>query len=120
MAKKAATESKAKATKPTDTKKPATKNEILSTIAESAGLTKKQVSDVLDKLTEMIVADLGKKGPGSFTIPNVLKLRRVEKKATKARKGRNPATGEEITIPAKPKSTDVRARILKTLKESVK
>lgn len=125
MAKKANGGSKDKAASKTAASKkpaakPATKTDIVNRLAEKTQLSKKQVSDVLDQLGEVIKQELSKKGPGIFTLPGVLKLKRVEKKATKERKGRNPATGEEITIPAKPKSTDVRARVLKNLKEAVK
>ena len=44
-----------------------------------------------------------------------LKLKTVQKPATKARKGRNPFTGEEITIKAKPASRKVRVRALRAL-----
>ena len=44
----------------------------------------------------------------------------MEKPATKARTGRNPQTGEEIEIKAKPKRTVVKALPLKALKEIVK
>lgn len=37
------------------------------------------------------------------------------KKATKKRKGRNPATGEEVTIAAKPASVQIKARVLASL-----
>jgi nucleoid DNA-binding protein len=50
----------------------------------------------------------------------LLKVKRVEKPATKARQGRNPQTGEIITIQAKPKRTVVRALPLKALKEMVR
>ena len=55
-----------------------------------------------------------------FNVPGLLKIKRVEKPATKARQGRNPATGEPIMIKAKPKRTVVRALPLKALKEMVK
>ena len=41
------------------------------------------------------------------------------KPATKARPGRNPATGEAITIKAKPASVDVRARPRKGAKDAL-
>jgi hypothetical protein len=63
---------------------------------------------------------VGKKGPGIFTLPGLLKVKRVEKPATKARQGRNPQTGEAIMIKAKPKRTVVKALPLKALKEMVK
>jgi len=65
--------------------------------------------------------DSVQKGPGIVAaIPGLLKIKRVEKPATKPRIGRNPQTGQEIQIPAKPKRTVVKAQALKALKEMVK
>ena len=49
--------------------KPPTKTEILTNIAETTGLTKKQVQAVFDAMTDEIGKAVGKKGPGAFTIP---------------------------------------------------
>src|SRR5262245_28673017 len=105
-----------KAAKP----KPATKSATFQKLAEATQLSKKQVTTFFDELGKLIKAELGKKGPGVFNLPVVLKMKRVEKKATKARKGRDPRTGNEITIAAKPKRTVVRAIALKALKDMVK
>ena len=43
----------------------------------------------------------------------------VNKKATPARQGRNPLTGEPITVKAKPARKVVKCRPLKGLKEMV-
>jgi hypothetical protein len=61
------------------------------------------------------VVDLGKRGCGEFNFNGLVKLKTVNKPATKSRKGRNPFTGEEITIKAKPASRKVRARALRSL-----
>jgi nucleoid DNA-binding protein len=61
-----------------------------------------------------------KKGAGIVTVPGLLKIKRAETPAKPARQGRNPQTGETIQIPAKPKSTTVRARALKALKDMVR
>src|SRR3712207_1154252 len=95
--------------------KAATKSAIYSTMSEKTGLSRKQISQLFDELTGLIKNELGKKGPGLFTLPGLLKIKRVEKPATKARQGRNPLTGEPITIKAKPKRTVVRALPLKAL-----
>jgi len=94
-----------------------TKAKLHTVLADETGLSKKQIEGVFDQLTETMKTQLGKKGPGEFTIPGVVKLRVVKKKATKARKGRNPATGEEITIPAKKAHKVVKATVLKATKE---
>ena len=97
-----------------------TKSQILSTLAEDTGLTKKEVAAVLDSLAELAQAHLKKRGSGEFSVPSLgIKLRRVIKPARKARKGINPFTGEEIMIKAKPATTSVKATALKALKDSV-
>src|SRR5580704_5833228 len=100
--------------------KAATKTAMFQKLAESTGLTKKQVATFFDELTNYLKAELGKKGPGLVNLAGLLKIKRVEKKATPERQGRNPQTGEAITIAAKPKRTVVRALALKNLKEMVK
>lgn len=100
-------------------KKARTKSDTLATLAEKTGLTKKQVADVIDNLGALITGDLGKKGPGMFTLPGLAKFKLVRKPATGPRKGINPKTKEEIMIKAKPASNQVRIRALKALKESV-
>ena len=109
---------KAAASKETP-KKARTKSDILATLAESTGLSKKQISEVVEKLSALITSDLGKKGPGMFTLPGLAKFKLVRKPATPARKGINPKTKEEIMIKAKPATNVVRIRALKALKESV-
>lgn len=99
--------------------KPATKSAVYQEMATRTGLTKKQVAHFFDQLSEYIQDEIGKKGPGVFTLPNLLKIKKVEKPATKARMGRNPQTGEPMMIKAKPKRTVVKALALKGLKEMV-
>ena len=99
--------------------KPATKSEMFHDLATRTGLARKQVATVFDEITNYIKREVGKKGPGVFVLPGLLKVKRVEKPATKARQGRNPQTGETITIKAKPKRTVVKALPLKALKEMV-
>lgn len=99
--------------------KPATKSAMFQALAEKTNLKKTEINLIFDGLTEFIHEQVGKKGPGVVTLPGLLKIKRVEKPATKARLGRNPATGQEITIKAKPKRTVVKAIPLKALKETV-
>lgn len=91
------------------------KSDLVKTIAEATELKSSKVKEVFDVLTQVIAADLGKKGVGEFNLNGLLKLKTVNKPATKSRKGRNPFTGEEITIKAKPASRKVRARALRSL-----
>lgn len=97
-----------------------TKAQIYNEIAESTGLSKSDVKNVFAALRNLVERHLKGKGSGQFSIPELgVKVRRVSKKASKARKGRNPFTGEEITIPAKPARKAVRATVLKNLKEII-
>lgn len=100
-------------------KKPRTKSEILRTLAENTELTRKDIVAVFDELSEMIQKDLKKNGPGVFTIPGLAKIKVVRKPATKARKGTNPFTGEEMMFKAKPARNVVKLLALKALKDMV-
>jgi nucleoid DNA-binding protein len=87
--------------------------DVVKTIAAGTDLKPGKVKEVLEALSTIMAADLGKKGCGEFNFNGLMKLRTVNKPATKARKGRNPFTGEEITIKAKPASRKVRVRALR-------
>jgi nucleoid DNA-binding protein len=93
--------------------------EIVREIAQGTDLKPGKVREVFDALSALMAADLGKKGPGEFNFQGLMKLRTVNKPATKARKGRNPFTGEDIMIKAKPASRKVRVRALRSLNEMV-
>jgi nucleoid DNA-binding protein len=93
------------------------KTQMLTQISEAAELSRKQVQAVLDELTNIIEGHIKKKGVGEFVLPGLLKITTVKKPATKARKGINPFTGEEVMFKAKPASTSVKVRPLKKLKE---
>ena len=108
-----------KTTKKVDKKKPMTKSQVISAIADETGLTKKDVTAVFDSLGGLIKKNLAARGPQEFNLMGWMKLKTVKKPATKARKGRNPFTGEEITIAAKPASKSVKVRALKSLKDMV-
>jgi len=97
-----------------------TKSQILSGLADETGLSKKEVTSVLEALAALAHAHLKKGGSGEFSVPALgVKLRRVIKPAREARKGTNPFTGEEIMIKAKPAVTSVKATALKALKDAV-
>ena len=99
--------------------KPATKTAILKGLADKTGMAKKDVAAFMDALGDMIRLHLGKKGPGVFTVPGLVKLKTIKKAATPARPGRNPKTGEPMTIPAMPARKVVKAYPLKVLKDAV-
>ncbi|HPY77852.1 MAG TPA: HU family DNA-binding protein, partial [Anaerohalosphaeraceae bacterium] len=62
--------------------KPASKSEILSNIAQKTGLSRKQVASVFEALSGQIKAAVGKKGPGVFALPGLVKITVVHKPAT--------------------------------------
>ncbi|SMF21469.1 HU family DNA-binding protein [Pseudobacteriovorax antillogorgiicola] len=95
-----------------------TKSQILTAISDKTGLSKKDVGGVFETLGDLIGFDLNK-GPGSFTVPGLMKVVVVRKPATKARKGINPFTGQEMMFKAKPARNVVKVRPLKGLKEKV-
>ena len=110
--------------KPADTSvtarpKPANRTVVYSTLAETTGLGKKEVAAVFSALSAMIGKELGKKGPGQFVVPGLLKLKVVRKPATKAKQGVNPFTKEPMTIKAKPARNVIKAQPLKALKDLV-
>ncbi|MEM9082882.1 MAG: HU family DNA-binding protein [Planctomycetota bacterium] len=96
-----------------------TKSEVLATIADHVGISKKEVASVFDVMGEMIAADLKKGNIGSFNVPGMMKVTVQRKPATKARKGINPFTGEETMFKAKPARNVVKVRPLKALKDKV-
>lgn len=94
-----------------------TKTQIVGSIADTTGLTKKQVGDVMAELEKLIEGSIKKRAVGEFTLPGLMKITTVRKPAVKARKGINPFTGEETMFKAKPASTAVKIRPLKKMKE---
>ncbi|VAV83170.1 Putative DNA-binding protein HU-beta (ACLAME 290) [hydrothermal vent metagenome] len=89
--------------------KPMTKSEVIEHLAKKTGLTKKDVNTVLGEFTLLAY----KQAKNDFTIPGIGKLSVVRRKA---RKGRNPQTGEDIKIPAK---NAVKFKVAKACKDAV-
>jgi nucleoid DNA-binding protein len=102
-------------------KKAMSKTELVGRIADSTELTKRDVNAVLESLGEQIEKSLGRRGPGVFTLPGLVKIEKKRVPARKARKGvPNPfKPGELMDIAAKPASTKVKVRPLKNLKDMV-
>jgi DNA-binding protein HU-beta len=88
-----------------------TKTQVVSYMAEKANISKKESAAILEDLADLAVKET--KRSGQFVIPGIGKL---VKSHRKARKGRNPQTGEEIQIPAK---TVVKFRVSKVCKDAV-
>ncbi|OGD26160.1 MAG: DNA-binding protein [Candidatus Aminicenantes bacterium RBG_13_63_10] len=86
-----------------------TKGQIVAGVAEAAGISKKQAGVAIEALVSMAY----KNAAGGFTVPGLGKLVLLDRKA---RQGRNPATGETITIPAK---RVVKFRVAKACKDAI-
>lgn len=120
MAKKKAARTKTKGKMRTSAvSKPRTKSEIFRELSDRTGLPRTDVVSVFDQMSTLIKSDLGKKGPGVFTVPGLLKIKVVRKPAKRARRGINPFTGEEMMFKAKPARNVVKAAALKGLKDLV-
>ncbi len=88
-----------------------TKSQLIASLADSIGMSKKEVAAFMDKLTETVYKEVKKNG--ECIVPGFGKL---VKASRKAREGRNPATGETIKIPAK---TVVKFRVAKAVKDTI-
>ncbi len=86
-----------------------TKAQIVTKLSEKTGLSKREINDVLTAQSELAY----KQAKVGYTIPGIGKLVVVNRKA---RKGRNPATGEPIDIPAK---RVLKFRIAKAAKDTL-
>jgi nucleoid DNA-binding protein len=94
-----------------------TQTQLIAAVAERSELSKAEAKRALAALDEVVLDELS--NAQKVRIAGLVQLSVRVKPATKARKGRNPATGEEITIAAKPASVDVRARPLAKAKEAL-
>ncbi|MBQ7234672.1 MAG: HU family DNA-binding protein [Kiritimatiellae bacterium] len=90
---------------------PTTKSAIMAAVADAAEISKKQAVAAYDKLLEIAYA--GANTPKGILLPGLGKLIKAK---TKARLGRNPATGETIKIPAR---TKVKFRVAKAAKDAI-
>ncbi|HWE12269.1 MAG TPA: HU family DNA-binding protein [Solirubrobacteraceae bacterium] len=96
---------------------PLTQTQLIAAIAERADLNKADAKRALAALDEIVLEELG--NAQKVRIGGLVQLTVRVKPATKKRKGRNPATGEEIDIAAKPASVDLRARPLAKAKSAL-
>jgi DNA-binding protein HU-beta len=85
------------------------KSQVAAAMAEKLGLTKKQSVQYLDELAQLAY----KNAKNTFTLPGLGKLK-LKNRA--ARLGRNPATGEQIQIPAK---RVVKFQVAKAAKDAI-
>jgi DNA-binding protein HU-beta len=94
-----------------------TQTQLIAAVAERSEMSKADIKRVLDALDEVVLGELG--NAQKVRISGLVQLTVRVKPASKARPGRNPATGEEITIAAKPASVDLRARPLAKAKAAL-
>jgi DNA-binding protein HU-beta len=87
-----------------------TQTQLATAVADRAQLSNADAKRALAALDEVVLDELG--NAEKVRIGGLVQLTVRVRPAQKARKGRNPATGEEITIAAKPASVDLRARAL--------
>jgi DNA-binding protein HU-beta len=93
------------------------KSQLLEKISTATELSKRDVKNVLDTMVDVGHKELKKNGV--FLVPGFAKFVVVKKPATKARKGTNPFTGQEMMFKAKPARKIVRARPVKAAKDAV-
>lgn len=94
-----------------------TQSQLVAEIADRAEVTRADAKAVLNALEDVVLEELG--NAEKVKIGGLVQLAVRVRPATKARPGRNPATGEEITIAAKPASVDLRARPLAKAKDAL-
>ena len=104
--------------KTSEAAKPMPKSQVFKELAAQTGLEARQVAAIFDALDDLIKAQLGKKGPGIFVLPNLVKFKLIKKPATKASMKPNPfKKGEMMEVKAKAASVKVKPIVLKGLKE---
>jgi|SRR5438067_2651709 len=89
---------------------PMTQTQLADAVADKAGLSRADAKRVLTALEEVVLEEIG--NAEKVKIGGVVQIEARMRPATQERPGRNPATGEEITISAKPASVAVKARPL--------
>ncbi len=95
---------------------PLRKVDLVANIANSTGLSKRQVGEVLSALEDNIERSLRIRGAKEFQFSGLFSMKAVKVKARKEREGRNIRTGEPIVIPAKPAHWDVKVKPFKKLR----
>jgi DNA-binding protein HU-beta len=96
---------------------PLTQIQLANAVADRADITRAEAKRVLGAFEEVVLEELG--NAQKVRIGGIVQLTVRVKPAQKARKGRNPATGEEIPIAKKPAGVDLRARPLAKAKAAL-
>ena len=87
-----------------------TQTQLIAEVAERADLSKADAKRTLAALESVVLEEI--ENAQKVRIGGLVQLTVRVKPAQKKRMGRNPATGEQIEIGAKPASVDIRARPL--------
>lgn len=100
-------------------KGPLTKSNLIQTIADKSDgkLTRKDVKGILESVATIGYSELKKNGV--FVVPGLVRMVVVKKPATKARKGINPFTKQEVMFKAKPARKVIKGRPVKAAKDAV-
>jgi DNA-binding protein HU-beta len=96
---------------------PLTQTQLASAVADHADISRAEAKRVLAALEEVVLEELG--NAQKVRIGGLMQLTVRVKPPSNARQGRNPATGEAITIARKPASVDLRARPLAKAKAAL-
>jgi DNA-binding protein HU-beta len=94
-----------------------TQSQMIAAVADRADMSRADAKRALAALDEIVLEELG--DAEKVRIGGVVQLTVRVKPAQKKRKGRNPATGQEIDVAAKPASVDIRARPLAKAKAAL-
>jgi integration host factor subunit alpha len=84
------------------------KKHIVQAIHDKVGFSKRETSAIVDKTVELIKSALAAEEPVMIST-----FGKFDMRERKAHKGRNPQTGEAITIPARKVVTFRASRVLK-------
>jgi len=93
-----------------------TQTQLADAVAEKAGLSRADAKKAIAALEDIVVEQIGK--AEKVKIGGVVQIEARYRPPTSEREGRNPATGETITIAAKPASVAVKARPLAKAKNA--
>ncbi len=93
-----------------------TKTDLVAALAAAGGIKNTQVKDMFDALAALAAKEL--RAGGTFTIPGLVKITRVNTPAKAARKGTNPFTKEPMTFKAKPAGKKLKVTAIKALKDT--
>lgn len=96
---------------------PLTQTQLVAQLADSTELSKVEIKNVLAALEDLVLNEIGQ--AEKVKIGSLVQIEVKLKPATKAREGRNPATGETIQIAAKPASVALKARPLAKAKSAL-